>query len=277
MSIGSADFWVESDHSISLNGPATFSLSMLLDGRITSCLDGGSPLVIEPGSAVVFASQTSVSGTNWLSGQQRIRLVDIRFTTTLLEEAGGVPLSRFARELFVDRSVPESGTIFIAFPAHARLLSAAAQMMDSRFDDERVRRLFLQAKALEALALTISILGGNGLDRCRLAATDQDKLARARELLHNRFEEDWTIPVLARTVGLSERKLKAGFRSAVGHSVHAYLKDIRLSAAASMLTEGRSVTDVALSVGFDNLSHFSKIFREFHGTNPSSYARQSRR
>ena len=40
-----------------------------------------------------------------------------------------------------------------------------------------------------------------------------------------------------------------------------------------MPSEGRSVTDVALSVGFENLSHFSKVFRAFHGVNPRDYAR----
>jgi AraC-like DNA-binding protein len=48
---------------------------------------------------------------------------------------------------------------------------------------------------------------------------------------------------------------------------------VRLKAAAAMLSQGRSVTDGALSVGFENLSHFSKVFRAFHGVNPRDYAR----
>ena len=56
-------------------------------------------------------------------------------------------------------------------------------------------------------------------------------------------------------------------------SVHANLKDVRLKAAAAMLSERRTVTDVALSVGFENLNHFSKVFRAFHGVNPRDYAR----
>ena len=40
-----------------------------------------------------------------------------------------------------------------------------------------------------------------------------------------------------------------------------------------MLDEGRRVTDVAVAVGFDSLSHFSKVFREIKGTPPSAYNR----
>jgi AraC-like DNA-binding protein len=48
---------------------------------------------------------------------------------------------------------------------------------------------------------------------------------------------------------------------------------VRLKAAAAMLSEGRSVTDVAFSVGFENLSHFSKVFRAVHGVNPRDFPR----
>jgi len=278
VSVGSTDLWLERDCKIAVSGPATFSLSVLLDGEFTSCLDGGSPLVVTAGSAVLFASAGLVSGTNALRGGQRLRLVDIRFSAALLEEAGSVPLSRFARELFVDRGVPESGTTFVAFPAQSRLMTVAAQMISCSFEDELARRLFLRAKALEALALTIALLSDCCCKRkCNVSASDEDKLSHARKLLHDRFEEGWTIPSLARTVGLGERKLKEGFRTIVGNSVHAYLKQVRLSAAASMLSEGRSVTDVALSVGFESLSHFSKAFREAHGINPGKFADRRRR
>jgi AraC-like DNA-binding protein len=277
ISVGTTDFWLDQDCSISVSGPATFSLSIVLDGEFTSCLDGGSPLVIAPGSAVVFASEGMVAGTNFARGSQRMRLVDIRFSKALLKEAGGMPLSLFARELFIDRSIPESGTTFMTFPAQTRLLTVGTQMICCDFDDECARRLFLQAKALEALALTIAFLGRNQPRTVRMAGRDQERLALARKFLHDRFDEDWKISSLARAVGISERKLKEGFRTTIGNSVHAYLKHVRLSAAASMLSEGRAVTDVALSVGFENLSHFSKVFREVHGVNPSSYARRSMR
>jgi AraC-like DNA-binding protein len=48
---------------------------------------------------------------------------------------------------------------------------------------------------------------------------------------------------------------------------------VRPKAAAAMLSQGRTVTDVALCVGFENPSHFSKVFRAFLGVNPRDYAR----
>jgi transcriptional regulator GlxA family with amidase domain len=76
---------------------------------------------------------------------------------------------------------------------------------------------------------------------------------------------------LAREVGLSEKKLKAGFRQVAGRSVHAYLREVRLEAAASMLEAGYSVTETALATGFANLSHFSKSFRQARGVAPRNW------
>jgi hypothetical protein len=223
ISVGSTDFWLDQDCSLSVSGPATFSLSIVLDGEFTSCLDGGSPLVISPGSAIVFASERTVSGTNFARGSQRMQLVDIRFSKAFLKDAGGIPLSRFARELFIDRSIPENGTTFVTFPAQTRLLTVGTQMICCDIDDERARRLFLQAKALEALALTIAFLNRIQSHAVRLASRDQERLTLARKLLHDRFDEDWTTSSLARAVGISERKLKEGFRTTIGNSAHAYL------------------------------------------------------
>lgn len=273
IAVGCTDFHLERDTSFTVGGPATFSLSMLLEGEITSCLAGGSPLVISAGSAVVFASEGPVSGTNSLKGGQRIRLVDMRFSRALLESAGGVPFSRFGRELYVDRSIPEAGTIFVTFSAEPKLAAVGARMLECSFGDDRARRIFMQAKALEALALTITALDRTPSTTCPLSEREQQCLIRARQLLHDRFDENWTIASLARAAGIGERRLKAGFRTFVGNSVHAYLRHVRLEAAAAMLTEGRLVTDVAMSVGFENLSHFSKSFREQFGQNPSAYSR----
>jgi AraC-like DNA-binding protein len=104
---------------------------------------------------------------------------------------------------------------------------------------------------------------------------ERRQLAQARQLIDQRYDEAWTVARLARTVGLSEKKLKAGFRALAGHSVHAYLREVRLDAAASMLAAGHTVTEVALAVGYSNLSHFSKSFRDAHRVTPSQWVKRS--
>src|SRR4051812_387089 len=82
---------------------------------------------------------------------------------------------------------------------------------------DAARRLFLQAKSLEALALTITTLSCRRQPSTGLTEADRAKLTAARQLLHDRYDEHWTIATLARTIGMSERKLRTGFRFAIGN------------------------------------------------------------
>ena len=51
-----------------------------------------------------------------------------------------------------------------------------------------------------------------------------------------------------------------------------YLQGYRIHRAAALLSEGRlNVTEAALEVGFDSLSHFNETFHSFMGVSPKSF------
>lgn len=92
------------------------------------------------------------------------------------------------------------------------------------------------------------------------------------------LRENYTEPVyarqMARAVGLSESRLKHIFQKALGISWVKYLQGYRIHRAAALLNEGRcNVTEAAMSVGFDSLSHFNVTFRSFMGKSPKNYLR----
>lgn len=73
-------------------------------------------------------------------------------------------------------------------------------------------------------------------------------------------------------VGVSPRTLRRRFAAAVEMSWGQYLGQARvLRAMAGLAESGDSVTDVALGVGFDNLSSFTRAFRRHSGETPSAY------
>lgn len=80
---------------------------------------------------------------------------------------------------------------------------------------------------------------------------------------------------VARAAGVSESRLKALFRQTLNLSWVKYLQGYRIHRAAALLGEGRlNVTQVALEVGFDSVSHFNQTFRAFMGMSPKSFARR---
>lgn len=108
-------------------------------------------------------------------------------------------------------------------------------------------------------------------------ATDVDwrPVVQALRYLRENYAEQVYAADVAQAAGVSETRLKLVFRRAVGMPWVKYLQIYRAHRAALMLCEGKmNVTEVALNVGFESLSHFNSTFRAIMGETPSTYARQ---
>lgn len=267
------DAFLDRDLVIDLSGSTTFSLSVVLEGSGRLSARGQPPVEAEAGTALLFACSGAASGEDLFRGGRRFRVVDLRFEDSFLVRAGDARLSGLAGRC-ADTAEGEGGGVFLAgFPAPAVLLQIANDIAKAPPSGALGRRLYLHGKAIEALGAAFDALDGVAKGRRAPRPQERERLLRAREILERDFRSHWTIERLAREVGVNEKQLKYGFRDLVGQPVHAYLTALRLEAAAQMLRQGVSVADAAVSVGFGNLSHFSKVFRENKGVSPSRFAR----
>lgn len=65
------------------------------------------------------------------------------------------------------------------------------------------------------------------------------------------------------------------FKQETGYSLRDYTNECKLERAKHLLAEGKkNVSEVAASVGFDNFSYFSTLFKKHTGCSPSEYMRQ---
>lgn len=87
-------------------------------------------------------------------------------------------------------------------------------------------------------------------------------------------DPDLDVASVARTRGISPRSLNRLFASS-GTTPMRWLWRQRLEASWCWLREGRArrVTDVAFSLGFSDLSHFSRAFKNAYGVSPQSLIR----
>ncbi len=256
-------------------GPPTVCIAVYLTGRGRASLETSDAIEILPGTVVLFMSDKPIGGQHWHDGGQKLSVVDVRFRRELFDRVGGVTAARLSQELYSGPSIPEKGALLSAFQGSAKLIEIVREIRNCSIGAPPTRELYLTAKSLELLATTLSDISAAASETISLSAEDRRKIALARELLETRYEESWRIRTLASVVGLSEKKLKAGFRETIGNSVHAYLLEVRINAACALLSEGRSVTEVALSSGFGNLSHFTTMFRKLRGMTPSEYRKRA--
>jgi AraC-like DNA-binding protein len=98
----------------------------------------------------------------------------------------------------------------------------------------------------------------------------------ALTLLEGRLEQALDLKKLARDVGCAPPYLSRLVKQETGKTLLLHLRSLRISKAAEMLSQNRfNVTEVALEVGYQSLSHFSKAFSLEKGMTPSQFLRRS--
>jgi len=87
----------------------------------------------------------------------------------------------------------------------------------------------------------------------------------------NLGDDNFDVHQLSRALGMSRSQLYRKFKSLTNKSVVDYFWTLRLYKAKDLLqTTVMNVSEVAWAVGFKNLSHFSRAFKDQFGTNPSA-------
>lgn len=249
-------------------GPAAFSITLVLQGAGRTQIDGIEPLEMASGSAVIFWSDGPVTGQDHIDGGKPIEAVEVRLHTAYINSTIGSLVDGIRNSLTVDRSDRQRKAYLVAVPMTAELIEVARSILGCDLNDRRLRDLFMRAKALETLALTFGVLTRTGPGSVKLTSREREKIDAARRIIDHAFCEQWTIATLAAEVGLSETKLKTGFRELIGKSVRVYLRDVRMDHAEHLLSNGMSVTETAHACGYGNLSYFSKAFFVAKGVIP---------
>lgn len=132
-------------------------------------------------------------------------------------------------------------------------------------------RLLCRSLAMELL-LTVERAAADGDPDLKAGP-----IATAVAYLHAHPEEPVTMAELATETGLTANYLGERFKAELGVSIGEYLNRLRIDRARELLAGSeRSVTDIALSTGFDGASYFGKVFLRLTGHTPRAYRRLAR-
>lgn len=255
------------------NSPSV-SLSILLEGRIESVVEHGSEFMLNRGSVIMTSTSQTISGKNVLIPDTEFRMVNINLTPEALLGMTGLSMQDVLK--YMDTTggdMPQIDICVIYLPLFSALQRLVAEMDQCHYLDSKARHVFLGAKVSEAIAVVLDQCSRQrgSISTLRAIPTDRLRLLQARTLLEERHHESWSVQLLAQAVGLNEKRLQAGFNALYGTTVHESLTRIRIDVARAMLSSGNSVTETAQAVGFANVSHFSKVFRNIIGISPKRW------
>jgi AraC-like DNA-binding protein len=193
-----------------------------------------------------------------------------------LNQAGGFTTTRFARRLLL-QIAPSAETQLARTLGHDRAMSTMIERY-SALCSEVAGELDMLGRTAAAQHLT-DLVGHfigtsaeqNNLVWQRGISTARLNILKA-DILRNLDQPNLTIETIARANGLSTRQAQRMF-AAAGTTFTEFVLDQRLQFARRLLRHEsaryRKVSDIAFTVGFNDLSYFHRSFRKRFGVTPS--------
>ncbi len=101
---------------------------------------------------------------------------------------------------------------------------------------------------------------------------EYQRIKQLLEYIHKHYNESISLETLSSVANISQRECFRCFEKILHTTPIAYITKYRISTAISLLQNtALSITEIALSVGFNSSSYFSKVFREFMDITPLQY------
>lgn len=149
-----------------------------------------------------------------------------------------------------------------------KLLNTGEPSAFTRILQQTETATHLLRRAMECIIVPFTVCP---VPACRFLAndTERDKVVEAQKVIRENLDSPLTIKELSRKVAMNECYLKKGFKALTGKTIHEYTQELRISKAKILLQQdGYSVSDVANSLGFSSISHFSTAFKKATGMKP---------
>lgn len=242
-------------------------MEIILSGAaINSINDKSFP--IGPGDVFIVGK----GATHEISQIDHLELYNIGFNSSAIRNIGNdlLQLPGFHALFLMDQQTDPS---IRCLKLEAAELSKVGRLLDEMHEEYQQCMPGCQTALLSDFTRLIVLLSRNYSRAIPEKETWQ--MASALAKMERDYAEPISIADLASSVYLSERHFRRQFEKIYQQTPKNYLTSIRLHAALQQLQRNEaSITDIALSCGFSDCNHFSRVFRQSFGLSPTEYRKQ---
>jgi AraC-like DNA-binding protein len=205
------------------------------------------------------------------SGHEHERIVihfDDRFVRDVFKQHAPLLLRPFEQHNPIVR-LPEQG--------REQVGSLIKQLLVELRDKSMGYEILLYQAITELLLLSSRYVTTSGPPEPIYTSPLNLKISEIVRYLNVNYSEQIRIQALAERFFISPYYMSRVFKEVTGFTLIDYLNLTRIKEAQRLLREtGFSITDIAARVGFDNFSHFGKIFKKITRTSARDYRKENR-
>lgn len=98
------------------------------------------------------------------------------------------------------------------------------------------------------------------------------RIQKILRYIEENYSENLTLEDLAKSANISKSECSRCFKSSLNTTPYKYLNEIRLLKATQLLKHtNEPIGNIAVTIGFNQMSHFGKCFKEKTGYSPKEY------
>ena len=95
-------------------------------------------------------------------------------------------------------------------------------------------------------------------------------VSKVVDYIRSSYMQPIRVHQIAKELNLDRRYLSRLFKEHTGQSIQDYLVSVRMEEAKQLLQSGHSVNESARLAGYEDVSNFSKMFKNYHGYPPAT-------
>lgn len=189
-------------------------------------------------------------------------------TRALVLELSDHLIDNVSKRVSAEREIPDdfARTSIIYRDSIAAIRSESQEIIALAMGKNRDREFLVD---LYVQRMVYNLLTDMGT-RVILLQNRNNPIVKAIALMHTHCTSGITLAEIAYTVNMSTSLFSLNFKKVTGTTPLRYFVGIKLEKARELLRH-ESVTDVSFDLGYNNISHFIRLFKEKFGLTPKKY------
>ncbi len=153
---------------------------------------------------------------------------------------------------------------------HKQIKYIAEKLILEQTKKEKGYQSIINAYLLELLVIILRLMENNKYEQ--IASNSEKRLQKIVEYIQKNYMNKITLQKIADEFYISKYYLSHFFKDKTGFTVIEYINKKRIIEAQKLISNTKlNITDIAMKVGFNTLTHFERTFKENNGVTPSDY------
>lgn len=242
-----------------------------LSGNQVSIVDGYGQMVHSGPRFGVCATSHATKAVKYIQPGY-INYVNIIVRPAFLLQQFGLDPQSLPQPIQAILAGKNEGFYTCSHPLNSLMSNASEALLKSSFSG-KLFETFAKIKIMELLCFASDMITQqHQVSQCKLKLSERDimLLNKVREDVQVNFADPAPLTEISRKIGLNRNKLSLGFKELFGTGVYEYCQQYRMLQAKKLLQETTmSILEIAIEVGFQNHSSFSRAYKDFYDRAPS--------